>query len=200
MQSLILGSSSPARQQSLKQLNLPFTVCAPHLDETPQQGESALQLVARLAKEKALAVSTTHPMSLILSADQVLEVNNRILGKPHSDEGMRTQLEWCRGQKGTFWSGLCLYNAKTHQLQEAIIPTHITYKNFSDHRLDYYIQFSDAHQCAGGFKSEGLGPLLCDQIESTDPSAILGLPLLTVIQMLEAAQFPLEATIQRSIT
>ena len=183
---IILGSSSAPRQQVLSQLNLPFSVIKPDVDETSLPGETAESLVKRLSQEKAAAVaSRTSTPSVIIACDQVLECEQQPFGKPHTTEGAYQQLSFFSGKKATFQSGLCVLDQRSGQQQTVCCPTHIQFKVLSDQQIHHYLSKTTPFQCAGSFKSESLGIALVEYMQSDDPYAILGLPLTHLCNILQ---------------
>ena len=183
---LILGSSSTARAGVLSQLKMPFKTVSPDIDETIYKDESATSLVQRLGVEKAEAVSKQTPEdSIIITGDQVLSVEGDIFGKPHTQEKAYEHLCYFSGKSATFYSSICVYNNHTKQHQLAVCPTTIAFKQLTTTQIKRYIKLEKPLQCAGCFKAEGLGISLISTMQSSDPTAILGLPLLTLCNMLE---------------
>ena len=184
---IVLGSSSAPRQQVLKQLELPFIVIKPNIDETAFPGEKAVDLVQRLSTEKAQAVGkkTAQP-SVIIACDQVLACNEQHFGKPHTYEGAYEQLSFFSGKSATFFSGISVLNQANGVQHTTYCPTHIQFKPLSDQQIHYYISQTQPWHCAGSFKSESLGIALVEYMRSDDPYAILGLPLTMLCQLLKA--------------
>lgn len=182
--SLILASTSPYRAQLLEKLSIPFHAIAPHIDETALNGESAEALVRRLAYEKARAVAHTHPDSLIIGSDQVAVCDGIILGKPGSHARAKQQLLNAAGKRVTFYTGLCLFNSANGHFQLDVVPFHVYFRPLSEAQIESYLQMEQPYQCAGSFKSEGLGIALFERLEGDDPNALIGLPLIRLITML----------------
>ncbi|MDX1693878.1 MAG: nucleoside triphosphate pyrophosphatase [Ketobacteraceae bacterium] len=184
-QPIVLGSSSPYRQQLLQTLGLRFTTCSPDIDETPAPGESPEQLVARLALEKARAVAAQHPNALIIASDQVSVLDGNINGKPGTLEKATRQLEASSGKTVTFLTSLCVFDAaeQTHQLD--IVPFKVHFRQLSPEKIARYLQKEQPLQCAGAFKSEGLGISLFEKLEGDDPNSLIGLPLIRLVSFLE---------------
>ena len=184
MKSLVLGSSSPYRKELLNKLGLPFETCSPDIDETPLPNETPDELVLRLALSKAKAVAELHPNSLIISSDQVSVLNGIINGKPKSKERAFAQLKASSGNVISFHTSLCLYDAtdKTYQLESE--PYCVHFRTLSDQAIHRYIEKEKPLNCAGSFKSEGLGIALFEKLEGRDPNTLIGLPLILLIQML----------------
>lgn len=184
MLSLVLGSSSRYRKQLLDKLGLPFTQDSPDIDETPQADESAAALVERLAVDKAKALADKHPNSLIIGSDQVATFSGRIIGKPHTKDNAKSQLMQFSGQSVTFLTGLCLYNSQTGEHQSSVEPFNVHFKALTERQIERYIELEQPLDCAGSFKSEGLGITLFSQLEGRDPNSLIGLPLIALTEML----------------
>ena len=183
---LILGSSSTARAKVLSQLKVPFTTVSPDIDETMQENETAASLVKRLGREKAEVLLQQIPEdSIIITGDQVLCVKGHIFGKPHTQEKAYEHLRYFSGKSAIFYSSICVYNNHTKSHQIAVCPTTITFKQLTTTQIKHYIALEKPLACAGCFKAEGLGISLISAMQSNDPTAILGLPLLTLCNMLE---------------
>ncbi|MDH5423911.1 MAG: Maf family nucleotide pyrophosphatase [Gammaproteobacteria bacterium] len=186
---IILGSSSPFRKQLLQQLGIEFETDSPDIDETPAAGESVEDMVLRLSIEKAAEIAKRHPNSLIIGSDQSALLNGEILHKPGNHETAARQLQQASGQKVIFQTGLCLYNTKTNTFQSKLVPYTVTFRVLTDAMIENYLQREQPYQCAGSFKSEGLGVALFESMEGTDPSALIGLPLIELTNMLNNEGF-----------
>ena len=184
MPPLILASTSTYRQTLLNKLAIPFTCAAPHIDEQPRQGETALQLVARLAKEKAEAIAHHYPAGWVIGSDQVSVIDGNIIGKPGTVEAARTQLQQASGKSITFFTGLCLLDIVTGQNQQLVEPFTVHFRKLNDEIIQRYIAIEQPLNCAGSFKSEGLGIVLFERFEGRDPNTLIGLPLMGLIDML----------------
>lgn len=182
---LILASSSPFRKELLHRLGLPFSVIAPQADETPLPGESAEQLVARLASVKVHAIARQHPHALIIGSDQVAVLEGEIVGKPGDHHTAARQLAKASGKRMEFLTGLCLLNSATHRMQVDVIPFSVVFRVLSAAQIERYLRHEQPYNCAGSFKSEGLGIVLFDKLEGDDPTALIGLPLISLVRMLE---------------
>lgn len=187
---LILGSSSPFRKQLLQQLQLDFVTDSPDIDETPLENESIEEMVLRLSIEKAKEIAKRHSNSLIIGSDQSALLNGSVLQKPGNHENAVQQLKNASGQKVVFQTGLCLYNTNTQQYQSTLVPFTVTFRVLSDEMIENYLQKEQPYQCAGSFKSEGLGIALFESMQGTDPSALIGLPLIELTNMLNKEKFP----------
>jgi MAF protein len=188
---LVLGSGSPFRRELLQKLGLPFEWTAPQVDETPMPGESPSQLVTRLAETKARAAATRHPGALVIGSDQVACIDGAILGKPGGQEQARAQLQAASGKTVTFYTGLCLYNSVSGRAQVTVEPFHVHFRPLSDRQIDRYLERERPYRCAGSFKSEGYGITLFSALEGRDPNALVGLPLIALIDMLAEEQIGL---------
>lgn len=184
MLSLVLASSSTYRKQLLNKLGLPFIQDSPDIDESPQPNETADTLVKRLALSKAQALSSRHPHSLIIGSDQVAVFRGKIIGKPHTEHNAKKQLSQFSGQSVTFLTGLCLYNTATGTSQVEIERFTVHFKTLSTDQIDGYIRKEQPLDCAGSFKSEGLGIALFNSLEGDDPNSLIGLPLIRLVNML----------------
>jgi len=186
---LILGSSSPFRKQLLEQLQLDFITDSPDIDETPLVDESIEEMVLRLSIEKAAEIAKRHDNSLIIGSDQSALLNGNVLHKPGNHETALKQLKEASGQQVVFQTGLCLYNTNTGQYQSKLVPFTVTFRQLTDQMIENYLQKEQPYQCAGSFKSEGLGIALFESMQGTDPSALIGLPLIELTNMLNEEGF-----------
>ena len=183
---LVLGSTSPFRRELLGKLGIAFEVASPNIDERPQENETPEALVRRLSREKALAVARTFPRHLIIASDQVAVIDGHILGKPGSHENATQQLQSASGKTVEFLTGLCLYNSKSEHLQLDVVPFRVVFRKLDDADIEHYLQREKPYNCAGSFKSEGLGIALFQRLEGDDPNSLIGLPLIRLIDMLKA--------------
>ncbi|KGK81450.1 Maf family nucleotide pyrophosphatase [Pseudomonas stutzeri] len=186
MRRLLLASSSKYRQELLSRLRLPFTSCAPAIDETPHPGESAEQLVCRLAAQKAQALAETHPDHLIIGSDQAATLGDSILGKPHTFERARRQLQAASGTTVRFLTGLALLDSRSGRIQIDCVPFTVHFRELDDARIERYLQLEQPYDCAGSFKAEGLGISLFRATEGEDATSLIGLPLIRLVDMLLA--------------
>lgn len=184
MYKLILASTSPFRQEVLRKLNIDFSVEPPNVNEQIQDNESARELVQRLAEAKAKAVAHHHPKALIIGSDQVAVLGETILGKPNSHENAVQQLRAASGKQVTFLTGLCLYNSATGQSQICCVPFTVYFRQLSNDQIERYLQQDQPYNCAGSFKSEGLGITLFEKLQGDDPNALIGLPVIELVKML----------------
>ena len=181
---LVLASSSPFRKALLQKLQLPFTTDSPDIDETPLANESIEAMVTRLAEAKARALGPRHPDALIIGSDQSAALNQQVLQKPGNFDKAFEQLRAASGKTITFYTGLCLYNTSTDQADALCEPYTVTFRNLSDNEISHYLQREQPYNCAGSFKSEGLGISLFEKLQGKDPNTLIGLPLITLCQML----------------
>jgi septum formation protein len=186
---LVLASSSKYRALLLGRLGIEFKTATPDVDESPRAGERAWDLVARLAQAKARAVAHIHPNGLIIGSDQVALLGSKgapetVLGKPGTADRARAQLKVLSGTTVHFLTSLCLLNAATDASQLEVIETPVTFRTLSDLEIARYVELEQPLDCAGAFKSEGLGIALFDAIGGEDPNALVGLPLIALCAML----------------
>ena len=187
--SLILASSSPFRKAILEKLRIDFKAAAPNINERRKNGESPFNLVNRLSKEKALEVAKSHS-GLIIASDQVATLGNgnneddEIFTKPGSHENAFLQLKKSSGKTITFLTGLALLNTETLKIQTHVELFKVTFKQLSDNQILSYLNKEDVLNCAGSFKSEGLGIALFSSMEGNDPNSLIGLPTMQLIKML----------------
>jgi MAF protein len=184
---LILASTSRYRAALLGKLGLPFSTQAPEVDETPLPAESAERLVRRLAEAKARAIGASSAPALVIGSDQVAVCNGRILGKPGTEARAREQLSELSGHEVFFLTGLCLLDTATGDRQIAVDTTRVVFRKLSATEIANYVAREQPVDCAGAFKSEGLGIALFEAIEGKDPNALVGLPLIDLCAMLRNA-------------
>ncbi|MGB5474438.1 MAG: Maf family nucleotide pyrophosphatase [Gammaproteobacteria bacterium] len=183
---LILASTSPFRKQLLARLGIGFQTVAPDADETALPGETPADLVTRLAVAKARAVGNTR-QGLIIGSDQVATTGSDILGKPGNHERAAAQLAYLSGRRVTFHTGLCLLNSANGDLQADEVPYHVVLRTLAAEQIERYLRAEQPYNCAGSFKSEGLGITLFERMEGDDPTALIGLPLIRLTRMLALA-------------
>lgn len=184
MQPLILGSSSPYRSELLAKLQLPFTTASPNIDESPLMGESPAQLVLRLAENKARKVAESNLSALVIGADQLAVLEGEVLGKPGTIDNAVRQLQAASGKTVTFLTGLALYNAANQQMQSVVEPFEVNFRHLTAAQIRRYVDMEQPLDCAGSFKSEGLGISLFNELRGSDPNSLIGLPLIRLIDML----------------
>ena len=188
---LILASTSVYRRELLGRLKIPFEVLSPQVDETPLTGESTLALALRLANAKAAAVAKQHPNAWVIGSDQVADLCGAAIGKPGNFERALAQLQLMRGQTVTFHTALCLMRGDTQTTLS--VPTEVTFRKLPDEVLEGYLLAEEPYDCAGSAKSEGLGISLLESIQSNDPTALIGLPLIALTGLLRDAGFVIPA-------
>ena len=188
---LVLASTSPYRKALLGKLQVKFEMASPDTDESALPGESPEQLVARLAEAKAKAIADRYPHALIIGSDQVAVVDGKIVGKPGDHDNAMAQLKRASGKRVTFLTGLCLYNTLSHRAQVEVAPFSVIFRELTDSQIEHYLQREQPYNCAGSFKSEGLGIALFERLEGDDPNTLIGLPLIRLIRMLESEGFPI---------
>ena len=186
MSKLILASSSVYRRMLLERLRLPFDVESPEIDETPMSGESPENTALRLAREKAKKVGMSHRDALVIGCDQVAVLEDMQLGKPYTFDNAFRQLKAMRGKTVVFHSALCLYNSREERIHSTIVPCSVSFRNYSDAQIENYLKIEEPYHCAGSAKSEGLGIALIASIQGNDPNALIGLPLIALVGMLES--------------
>jgi len=188
--SLILASSSAFRKELLEKLGLSFATHSPEIDESRNPGETPEQLVFRLAQDKAHAVAKFH-QGLIIASDQVATLqdgqgaNDHVLGKPHTHENAVEQLSECSGRTVTFVTSLCLLNTNNSNIQTVVEKFKVTFRTLSLQQIESYLKKEQPYNCAGSFKSEGLGISLFSRLEGNDPNTLIGLPLIQLIKLLD---------------
>jgi septum formation protein len=182
---LILASSSVYRRELLARLQLPFKCISPDIDETCLAGELPQETALRLAQLKARKISLSHPNALIIGCDQVATLDNIQLGKPLTHLNAIKQLQMMRGREVIFHSALCLYNPMTENMQVEVVPYIVQFKNLSDIQIENYLIKEQPYNCAGSAKSEGLGIAIIEKMTGEDPNALIGLPLIKLVSMLE---------------
>ena len=188
---LVLASTSPYRRELLGRLQQPFEVCAPETDETPLSGEVPAATAERLAIAKAAAVVEKYPDALIIGSDQVAYCGNQRYGKPGNRENARLQLRSLSGKIVVFHTGLCLLNTRSGRRHLRGVATEARFRELSDTEIERYMDKENALNCAGSARSEGLGISLLEWMKSDDPTALVGLPLIALTEMLRAEGIPL---------
>jgi septum formation protein len=188
---LILASSSIYRKELLSRLRLPFDVMVPDIDEAPAANESPEATALRLAQEKATVIGRRSTNSLVIGSDQVATMDGEQIGKPGTHANALKQLQKMRGRKVVFHTALCLFDSRANlsspQIQLENIQTFVTFRDLPDAELDAYLRIEQPYDCAGSAKNEGLGISIIERIESHDPSALTGLPLIALTAMLRRA-------------
>lgn len=184
-QTLILASSSEFRRELLQKLEIPFRSISPRVDETPLDAEKPHETALRLAQLKARKIGDEYPHALVIGCDQVATLDGEQLGKPLNHINATKQLQKMRGREVTFHSALCLYNAATGNIQAEVVPYLVRFRNLADEQIESYLNKEQPYQCAGSAKSEGLGIALIERMIGEDPNALIGLPLIKLINMLQ---------------
>lgn len=188
---LILASSSIYRRELLERLQIPFITISPQVDETPLANEKPEDTALRLAQAKARKVALKHPNALIIGCDQVATLEGVQLGKPMTHDKAVKQLRLMRGKKVIFHSALCLFNAETDNMQATNVPFIVQFRHLTDAQIENYLLKEQPYHCAGSAKSEGLGIVLIESMQGDDPNALIGLPLIKVIDMLQNEGVPI---------
>ena len=183
---LILASTSPFRRELLERIGIQFTMAAPDIDESAQPGETPPALVRRLSEAKARAIGVSCK-GLIIGSDQVATTGDDILGKPGTHEKAVEQLKYLSGKRVCFQTGLCLLNTETDTADVEVIPFIVHFRQLEDRQIEHYLRADRPYNCAGSFKSEGLGITLFERMEGDDPTALIGLPLIRLTTMLHTA-------------
>jgi len=187
---LVLASTSPFRKTILEKLNVKFATIAPeNIDETPMPGEIPEQLVSRLAETKARAVGESLSNALVIGSDQIAVVDGQIVGKPGDHENAIKQLKRASGKRVSFLTGLCLYNTESKRVQVEVVPFNVIFRQLTDEQIENYLNAEQPYNCAGSFKSEGMGIVLFKRLEGDDPNTLIGLPLIRLVRMLESEGF-----------
>ena len=191
---LILGSTSAYRRQLLARLHIPFDVAAPDVDETSLPGEAPRALAERLALAKAKAVAARFPQAVVIGSDQVAELNGLSLGKPGTHDKAVAQLRQMRGQTVIFQTAVAVVCLESSFEQQSLAAVSVKFRNLTDDEIENYLQIEKPYDCAGSAKSEGLGISLLASIDSDDPTALIGLPLIRTCHMIRSAGIELLAT------
>jgi len=182
---LILASSSPYRRELLSRLGIPFEAVVPDVDETARPDETATALVERLALAKARAVAARHADAVIIGSDQAAVYDRRIVGKPGNYAAAVAQLRAASGRTVTLYTGIAVLNASTGRVQRDVVPYRVTFRRLSDDQIESYLRKEQPYGCAGSVRAEGLGIVLLERFEGDDPTALIGLPLICLVRMLE---------------
>lgn len=182
--SLVLASTSPYRRILLERLGLAFSVAKPGIDETRQPGESPPALVLRLAVAKAKAVAPQFPDSHIIGSDQVATLGDEILGKPGDHSNAVLQLRRLSGKTATFLTAICVHEARTGTTRSRLVPYQVSFRKLHDNFIERYLAREQPYDCAGSAKAEGLGIVLIERMQGDDPNALIGLPLIALVDLL----------------
>lgn len=191
MHKLVLATSSTYRKSLLARLGQPFEAVAPDIDEQRLNGETPEVMVRRLSEAKARALADRFPSNLIIGSDQVAVLGETILTKPGNFEGAVKQLRAQSGKRVLFLTGLALLDTQSGNCTVDVVPTEVEFKELDDEEISAYLNRDKPYNCAGSFRSEGLGICLFNAIHSTDPSALIGLPLIRLCQMLRKDNYKL---------
>ncbi len=185
--SLILGSTSTYRRELLSRLHIAFDVVAPDVDETPLADEAPRALAERLALAKANAVAAKFPQAVVIGSDQVADLNGLSLGKPGAHSKAVSQLRLMRGKTVVFQTAVAVVCLDSGFEQQSVAAVKVKFRDLTDDEIENYLQLEKPYDCAGSAKSEGLGIALLESIDSDDPTALIGLPLIRTSQMIRAA-------------
>lgn len=188
---VVLGSTSVYRRQLLERLGIPFTVAASNVDEEPLPGESAVDLVQRLARAKAESVARRHPKSLVIGSDQLAVCGRDLLGKPGSGERAIAQLKSLSGQRVAFHTAVHVIHSDSAAHEGHVDLTTVHFRSLNDDEIKRYVARDKPYDCAGGFKVEALGVALFNRVETQDPTALIGLPLIWLAGALRRNGFDL---------
>lgn len=183
---IVLASTSVYRKALLAKAGLAFSCASPDIDETPTAGEKPDELVKRLARSKASLLSANFPEHLIIGSDQVCVIDGHITGKPHTFENAFRQLRAASGKTVTFYTGLSLYDSQKQQAQTLCETFDVVFRALTDEEISGYLHREQPYDCAGSFKSEGLGITLFDSLSGRDPNTLIGLPLIALLGLLRA--------------
>ena len=181
---LVLASTSRYRRELLERLKLPFEIVSPDVDETLHAGEAPAVAAGRLALAKAQAASVRFPCSLIIGSDQVAFCDGVWMDKPGDHDGAVRQLRHASGKAVSFMTAIALVNTASGRTQTELVPTEVRFRKISDHEIERYLHTESVYDCAGSAKAEGLGISLIESIRSADPTALIGLPLIALSEML----------------
>jgi septum formation protein len=184
-QIVVLASTSVYRSTLLARLQIPFLIAAPEVDETPLPQESARETSKRLAQNKAHAVAAHYPDALIIASDQVLLLGQQQLGKPLTHDNAVLQLQALRSKTAIFYTALTLLNMRNSEMQTDVAENTVTFRDVSNTEIESYLRKEQPYNCAGSAKSEGLGIALISRMEGNDPTALIGLPLIMLVEMLK---------------
>ena len=194
---LVLASSSRYRRELLERLRIPFDVERPDVDESAHPGESPQATALRLSREKAASIAARRADAIVIGADQVAESEGRPLGKPGTHENAVMQLRALSGKGARFHSGICVIAPRMNEslrFQCEVVTTTVRFRELSNAEIDTYLTLEAPYDCAGSAKAEGLGIALLDRIDSDDPTALIGLPLIRLVSMLRAIDYPILST------
>jgi len=182
---IVLASSSPYRRELLIRIGIEFKTASPQIDESPLPHESPRQLAGRLAQMKAQSVADLHPDTIIIGSDQVAVIGVEKVGKPGNHARAVEQLKRASGKVMEFFTGICVLNTTSGQIQQDVVPFTVQFRRLDEGTIKNYLLQEQPYNCAGSFKSEGLGIALLERMSGNDPTALIGLPLIRLIRMLE---------------
>lgn len=188
---IILASSSAYRKTLLEKLMIPFETINPDIDETPLRGESPYDMVERLSIEKAKTAASVYKKALVIGSDQVAVHGDKIVGKPTSHEHAVEQLTEASGKSIKLYSGLALINTKTKAIQSDVVTYTAHFRELTPSQIENYLEKEKPYNCAGSLRSEGLGVALLEKFEGDDPNALIGLPLIRLVSMLQHESYPI---------
>ena len=186
---IILASSSPYRQTLLKQLMVEFKTIVPNVDETSFPGESPIRMVERLSIKKAKTVAQSQQNALVIGSDQIAVQDGNIVGKPLDHAHAVQQLSAASGNKTKLFTGIALVNSNTGHVQSDVVPYEVTFKTLTDRQISRYLKKEKPYNCCGSLRADGLGIALLEGLSGNDPSALIGLPLIRLVEMLRQEDF-----------
>jgi septum formation protein len=192
--SLVLASTSAYRKELLARLQIPFSTFAPAVDESPRAGEAAPVCAARLARAKARAATAAFPDALIIGSDQVASLDDELLGKPGSRDRAFAQLRRASGRTVSFFTAVALLDSESGAISVRTVPCHVRFRPLRDDLIGRYLDREQPYDCAGSAKAEGLGITLLERLDCADPTALIGLPLIALTELLGAHGLVLPAS------
>lgn len=184
MPSVVLASSSPYRKALLERLGIEFSCLSPDIDESPRADEAPRALAARLSEQKAMACAGRCDADIVIASDQTAALDTELLGKPGNFDNALWQLKRCSGRSVTFYTGLVVYDRRADELHRAVEITRVEFRKLDSQQIERYLQREQPYDCAGSFKVEGLGISLFQRISGDDPNALVGLPLIRLVEFL----------------
>ncbi|HKO88687.1 MAG TPA: Maf family nucleotide pyrophosphatase [Burkholderiales bacterium] len=187
---LVLASTSIYRRALLERLRVPFEVARPEIDETPLPKENPSEVCLRLARAKAMAVAPQFGEALIIGSDQVAVLAGQSLSKPVTHEKAVAQLRAMRGKSIDFLTAVAILNSRTGHMLDRIVPCRVEFRDFSDEVIERYLRLEQPYDCAGSAKAEGLGIALIRRLSTDDPNALIGLPLIALVDLLGEHGYP----------
>lgn len=188
---VVLASTSPYRRELLERLRIPFQTCVPQVEETPLPNETPEHMAIRLARLKAQSVSKNYTGALVIGSDQVACFAGQSINKPGNHDRALAQLRQFQGQEVSFHTALCVLHTDNQQLEEKLVTGRVLFRQRPEHELDAYLKLEQPYDCAGSAKFEGLGITLIERIESDDPTALMGLPLIALVTILQRFSYPI---------